>query len=382
MHSLANDLAEGVLLRQQGPHLSLYQPTHRRRPENQQDPIRYRNLVRSLEDSLRQMHPADGVRELIAPFQELVDDWAFWNHAEHGLAVLGARGFFRVYRLLRPVPERAIVADSFHLKPLLRIVQSADRFHVLALNRQAAKMFEGNRDALREIEMAPGARTLAEALGDEHTEPHSTVASYGGPGGGGLAKHHGHGSRKDEIGIDTERYFRAVDRVVLEHHSRPSGLPLVLASLPEHQSPFRGVSQNPFLLEEGLAGDPWALEADDLRARAWRLVEPQYVAKLAAHAERFHAARAKGLGSDDLKAVAAAAHAGRVGTLLVEAESVVPGRIDGESGEVRAAELAHPEVDDVLDDLAELVIRAKGEVVVVPADRMPTGTGVAAVYRF
>jgi len=106
------------------------------------------------------------------------------------------------------------------------------------------------------------------------------------------------------------------------------------------------------------------------------------VAKLEAHAGRFHAARAKGLRSDDMNAVAAAAHAGRVATLLVEAESVVPGRIDGESGEVHAADLAHPHVDDLLDDLAELVLRAKGEVVVVPADRMPTGTGVAAIYRF
>lgn len=381
MHSLTNDLALGVLLRQEGPHLSLYQPTHRRRPENQQDAIRFRNLVKALEDSLRRMHPAADVRELIGPFQALVDDWPFWNHAQHGLAVLGARGFFRVYKLLRPVPELAIVAESFHLKPLLRIVQSADRFHVLAVNRQAARMFEGNRDALREIEMAPGARTLAEALGEEHTEPHTTVASYGGPGGG-LAKHHGHGSRKDEAGIDTERYFRAVDRVVLEHHSRPSALPLVLATLPEHQSPFRSVSQNPFLLEEGLPGDPWALDTEDLRARAWQVVEPQYLAKLAGHAERFHAARTKGLGSDDLKAAAHAAHAGRVATLLIEAESIVPGRIDDETGDIRPADVAHPDVNDVLDDVAELVMRAKGDVVVVPADRMPTGTGIAAIYRF
>jgi len=40
---------------------------------------------------------------------------------------------FRVYRLQRPVPELAIVADSFHTKPLLRILQSADRYQVLAL---------------------------------------------------------------------------------------------------------------------------------------------------------------------------------------------------------------------------------------------------------
>ena len=29
--------------------LSLYQPTHRRHPDNQQDPIRFRHLVKALE---------------------------------------------------------------------------------------------------------------------------------------------------------------------------------------------------------------------------------------------------------------------------------------------------------------------------------------------
>lgn len=382
MHSLSDDFAQGVLLEQQGPHLSLYQPTHRHRPENQQDPIRFRNLVKRLEDSLQQKYAAGDVRELVDPYRALAEDPEFWNHTQLGLAVLAAPGFFRVYRLLRPVPELAVVAGSFHLKPLLRIVQSADRFHVLAIDRQAARMFEGNRDALKEIAMVPGARTRSEALGDEHTEPHSTVASYGGPGGGGLAKHHGHGSRKDEIDLDTERYFRAVDRVVLEHYSRPSGLPLVLASLTEHQTPFRRVSQNPSLLDEGVAGDPGAVDTEELCARAWRVVEPQYLAKLAGHADRFLAARAKGLGSDDVAAVAGAALGGRVGTLLLEADCVVPGRIDHQTGAVQTADLHHPDVNDVLDDVGELVMRAKGEVVVVPADRMPTGTGLAAIYRF
>jgi len=37
------------------------------------------------------------------------------------------------------------VADSFHTKPLLRVLQSADRYQILALNRHEAKLYEGNR---------------------------------------------------------------------------------------------------------------------------------------------------------------------------------------------------------------------------------------------
>jgi hypothetical protein len=35
----------------------------------------------------------------------------------------------------------------------------------------------------------------------------------------------------------------------------------------------------------------------------------------------------------------------------------------------------------VIDDLAEAVLRTGGEVVVVPAARMPTDTGLAATFR-
>ena len=115
-----------------------------------------------------------------------------------------------------------VVAYSFHIKPLIRIVQSADRYQVLGLNRREVKLFEGNRDALDEIEPAPGVpRTITDALGEELTEPHLTVASYG-MGAAGPAMHHGHGAKKDEVDLDAERFFRAVDRAVLEHHSKSS----------------------------------------------------------------------------------------------------------------------------------------------------------------
>ena len=35
----------------------------------------------------------------------------------------------------------------------------------------------------------------------------------------------------------------------------------------------------------------------------------------------------------------------------------------------------------MLDDLGERVLRSGGEVVIVPADRMPTRSGLAATYR-
>jgi len=364
------------------PCLSLYQPTHRRHPDNQQDPIRFRHLVQALETSLRHQHTPDAVKALIEPFEALEQDHNFWNHTQDGLAVLGAPGLFRVFLLQRPVAELAVVADSFHTKPLRQWLQSSGRYQVLALSLNKVQLFEGGRNTLDAVVLAAGVpQTMAAALGEERTEPHATVSSYGGIGGGHMAMHHGQGGKKDEIDGDAERFFRAVDRAVLEHHSRPSGLPLMLAALPEHHHLFREVSHNPLLMASGLMVDPQGLQHDDLRQRAWDVAAPRQAAQQAAWSDAYSAAAAHGLGSEDLSQVAHAAVAGRVATLLIEAERQVAGRIDGSTGRIDPADLGSPHVDDVLDDLGTLVESMGGEVHVLPAERMPCRTGVAASFR-
>jgi hypothetical protein len=365
------------------PCLSLYQPTHRRYPENQQDPIRFRNLVKNLEQSLRQEYPAAETRLLLEPFETLAQDRGFWNHTLDGLAVLGGPNLFRVFQIQRPVRELAIVADSFHTKPLRHFLQFVGRYQVLGLNLRSVRLFEGDRDVLDEIESGPAVqRTVAEALDEEPAESHLTVASYGGVGGASIPMHHGHGGKKDQADIGAERFFRAIDRAVIEDHSRPSGLPLILAALPEHHSLFGEVSHNALLMAEGITIHPNDLPLNELRERAWQVVEPQYQARMAALADEFAVAKSKGLGSDDLAQVAQAAAAGRVATLLIEADRQIAGRLDGAAGLIEGADLSHPQVDDLLDDLGELVGKMGGQVLVVLAEQMPGGTGVAATYRY
>ena len=59
---------------------------------------------------------------------------------------------------------------------------------------------------------------------------------------------------------------------------------------------------------------------------------------------------------------------------------------DEEPGDLRHGGVAVGDVCVVLEvfctDLGERVLRTGGEVVIVPAERMPTQTGAAAIYRF
>ena len=157
---------------------------------------------------------------------------------------------------------------------------------------------------------------------------------------------------------------------------------LLLAAMPEHHHLFRTVSRNPSLMADAIDTYPGALSIDRLRERAWQLVLPLYLDRLSGLVERFGAAGAKDLGSGDLAEIARAAAASRISTLLIEADRAIPGHFDPASGAIELAPLEDPNVDDLLDDVGEHTLKTGGDVVIVPPERMPTDTGIAAIYRF
>ena len=384
MKLLTKELIQELLAVEQAPCLSLYMPTDRTHPENLKNPIRFKNLVSELEESLLQKYSANEVKEYLEPLETLVNDNDIWNYTKDGLAVFSAEGIFEVVSLHKSVEELAMVADSFHTKPLRQYLQSVDHFHVLGLTLHDIRLFEGNRHSLTEIELTDDTpKTIAEALGDELTDKHTTVASYGGSGGESSPMHHGHGGRKDETEKDTERFFRIVANTIYEQYTKPSGWPLILAALPEHHNLFQKVSKNPLLLPNGITINPSAVSPDQLAKMAWEIMEPEYNLKLETLVDRFEQARANSKGSDDYKEVAVAAVEGRVDTLIVEADRIIAVRVTNlVTGNTQKKDMKNPRVDDLLDDMGELVIKMGGQVMVLPTDKMPSETGLAAIFRY
>jgi len=368
----------------EAPCISIYMTTHRSHPENIQDTIRYENLVKQVKESLIEKYPKTETLKLLERFETLASDDEFWNHTSDGLAVLGSPGLFEVIRLHVPVEEAVIVSDSFHIRPLRRILQSKDRYQVLALTLDSVHLYEGNRQSLSEIELPDDfPNSMVEALGKELTDKHSTVASYGGLGGDSKNMRHGHGGKKEEMDIDAERFFRVVADSVHERYSKHDALPLLLAALPEHHHLFHDVNKNPLVLAEGIEINPQAVSTDELAKLSWKIMEPVYSEKLDIMVGEFNQAKANGLGTDDIDEVIEAAKAGRVDTLYVEAHRVMASKLrNKDTGRFKTTDTTQPVLDDKLDDVGDLVAKMGGAVVIIPKEHMPTKTGVACVFRY
>ncbi len=379
--TIVNDFPNEFLKTQEGPFISLYQPTHRHSPDNLQDPIMYKNLVKKVEESLKEGYSKREIEPIMQPFYELADNKPFWQHAHDGLAILANKDGGIIYLLQRPVAELAVVADSFHIKPLIRIFQSADRYQVLGLNRSKFTIYEGDRYGLSEIlfdEDTP--TTIEDILGDEYDEKYLTAGTYAGPSGVGVF--HGHGGKKENQAKVVEKFFRQVDRYVTEEVSKQSGLPLFLVALDEYHTTFQTISRNPYLQKKRIDIDYTALTTDKLNEIVWKEMEQVYLAKTDKLVESFRSAQAKLMASDDIAQVVRAAWEKRIDTVLIESDRIIPGKIDYETGHMVEGDLNNPGIDDILDDLAEKVIRNGGSVVVLPKERMPATTGVAATYKY
>jgi len=381
MYEIVKDFPNEIIFKEGKPCISLYQLTHKHSPENQKDLIVFKNSIREIEDSLKQKYKKTDIKLIMKPFYKLMDDRDFWNNTLDGIAILTNRDNCVVYVLARPMENIAIVSDSFIIKPLIRAFQSADNYHLLGLSGNAFSLYEANRYGIEKVEMSAEIfKTIKEVLGDEYTESFLTHGSYGGTAGNAIF--HGQGGKKDEADKDLVKYFRYVDKVVLEKFSNVAKLPVILVSLAEHQGIFREISNNPYLMEEGIKASYDSLDMGQLNKKAWDIIEPVYLEKTRKLINSFNDAKANLLGTDDLVQVGRAIFEKRVKTILIEADRIIPGKYDFSTGILELGNIDNPDYGDILDNMVKSVLRDKGEVVVLPKERMPSDTGVAAIYRF
>lgn len=380
LYEIVNQFPDDMIFEETGPFISLYQPTHKHFPENKQDPIVFKNLVREIEQSLQKKIERKFVSSFVKPFHELAENREFWNSTSAGIAVLASQNKCIVYNLHRSVKEFAVVADSFHIKPLIKAFQGMENYHLLSLSRENFTLYEGNRYGFSEVKLDSDApRTSKEVLGDQLTDSYVGFGSFGGAGGQPV--YYEQGGKKDEVDKDTEKYFRYVDRFVFENYSKPSKSPLILVSLKEYHSYFKRISHNSYLFHESIDASYDTLEEKELRTRASEIIEHINSEKTDEILQSYGKAEADALGSSDVAQVAKAASEGRVSTVLIEADKIIPGKIQ-KNGAIKFDDIEHPDVDDILDDLAVLVLSKKGRIVVLPKEEMPRTTGVAAIFRY
>jgi hypothetical protein len=388
MNTLSRDDLRTLMGKYKGLCVSIYMPTHRVGAGIQQDPIRLKNLLVEAEEHLL----ASGLRtpdaqELLEPAQKLLQDSLFWQRQSDGLALFLSPGVFRYYRLPFDFDELVVITDRFHIKPLLPLLSGDGQFYVLALSQNEVRLLQGTRYSVSEVALEGAPESLTETL--RYNDPEKRLqfhTSTRTPGGKGQrpAIFHGHGvASADDPKDYISRYFHQVNEG-LQDLLRDDQAPLVLAGVDYLHPIYKEANTYPYLVDEGIEGNPEELRAEELHEQAWAIVQPyfQKAQEEAAAQYRQLAGAGSAQASSDLKEVVPAAYHGRVETLFVAVGTHQWGTFDPDTDVVRLHEKAEAGDEDLLDFVAVQTLANRGSVYAIEPEKVPDGALLAAVFRY
>lgn len=363
--------------------VSLFMPAHRMRPQTDQDPIRLKNLLRGAEDRLaeRGMSKKDIDPILEAP-RRLLSDFTFWERQGDGLAVFFSKDMIRTFRLPLAFPELVVVADNFHIKPLLPMLVDDGRFFLLSLSQKQVRFFEGSRHEVEEVNFPDGLSTLEDLFGTavftKDTQVRSATRST--PSQGGYGVFHGHDPQEDEK-KHLLNWMHVLDEEI-SGRVKEANAPLVVACVDYLFPLYQEANTYHKLAVGNLSGNPEEMSVPELHESAWGLVQPIYKKERLEATARYNDLSATGKTTDETgEAVLGALH-GRVDTLFVDVGMEIWGEFDAEQMKVNIHQHREPCDTDLTNLAAIHTLLNGGSVFPLSMVDGQIHTPIQAIFRY
>jgi hypothetical protein len=188
---------------------------------------------------------------------------------------------------------------------------------------------------------------------------------------------HGHGGAPDASKDFVAEFFREIDRA-LANVLRMGTEPLVFAGVDYLFPIYQEANTYANLLPQPVIGNPELWSADELRARAWPLVESIVRKEREAEIARYGNRISQGRALNRLEDIMIAAHAGAVETLFLDPAARRMGAFDSATLKVHLDEPPQEDSEDLINLAATLVLRGNGEVQPLAAGDVPGGGEMAA----
>ena len=338
--------------RQADPAISILMSTHRTFPDNKQDPITLKNLVKEAEQRL--LETMD--KREVWPIMEFINgqvDAHDHNQNLDGLALFAGADRADIILLPFSVNERAIIDSSFATRDIVRGLFDSVSYFIVVVSREYARLIHAYND-----------RPVHEF--DRNTQvqgypfPIKNTSLYSTSG-------HERSQAQSEDNLLKE-FLNVVDKSLQEIQGKRGSerLPVIVIGDARNVALFKELSDRP----DDIVGE--VTNSPDLEADALALVKDaqEAVTTLRASAEATamdQLGQARGAGSlrTDLSAIYRAATEGNAERLYVRRGYVQAGLIDSDARTVTAHDDAGAEgvTDDVVDELIERVQANGGDIV-------------------
>ncbi|MBP9681445.1 MAG: hypothetical protein KBD76_08570 [Bacteriovorax sp.] len=242
-----------------------------------------------------------------------------------------------------PVYENVVVARSLHLKSILPWVKGEDQFYLITLSSKQCRLLKGDSFSLTEVSSV--------ALTEDETVK--------------IKKHNDKTMKHKILSRAEESFYRIL---------KDDKLPIILGGVEELHDIYLHLNRDPDLLKERIAGNLDKSSFEELHNECLLILN-----SIKAQNDRnlllsYREMKPYGKVVDQLTEITIAAIQGRVRNLMIASDRFLWGHLDKTTGKVTNQinkNLAIPE-DDILDDLAEIVIARGGHVTLFKYKEMPS----------
>lgn len=371
----------------EGEHLvSLYAPMQRAGREVRQNQIRWKNVLKEARQKLAILKISEAViQQLLQPAETRLADIGFWQCQSDGLAFFLSPDGSKSFELPVAFEQTTTIGNRYHIRPLLAAFNRQHYCFILAASPKRVRLLKIDGQTVLEQQPENLPANLQNALDTDKYRSalrhHST--SQTGANGRQVGTCYGHGGSDPDVNKQEMilQFFRRLNGA-LEQFFAAEEVPLIFAGV-EYLIPiFKQTCSCRNLDEQALTGNPDELSPDQLRTKTEPImaatVERQHVKLISDYEKKADTDWA----SSDVAEVYTAAKLGQIETLLLSDDFSRSGHLDdsGHLNYITSSTNQNTNVD-VVNLIVGHTFRKGGKAVSIPANRMPAGTNIAAIFR-
>jgi hypothetical protein len=333
--------------------------THRTRPDNQQDIILLKNLVKEAEERLLNEYDKRYIEPVIKNLNSIVAGIDH-NHNLESLILFASHDFADYTRLPVDVKDRVVIDESFATRDLVRAMHQESAYYILVLSRQNARLIEAFNDKV--VEEIDGKFPIKNSL---YTTDKLKLSMVDG---------------QDNM---IEEFFNRVDKTVWEV-TKDHTLPIVLATESRNFDHYFKVSDRKDLILGHINRGRDDDKAHHIVAEAWTLVLDLIKTRNEARMSDLRSAVTSGKFVSDYNDILKAIREGRGKTLFVRKGYFQPAILENDVIQLienRGNNMKNV-IDDINDELIEMNMAFGGDTVFIDNDEMDLFERIALITRY
>ncbi len=283
----------------------------------------------------------------LAPIEALMLDNKVINQMKGNIGIFRNENSFQVLHLPIEVATVCQVATSFYVKPLLKWIQDDKLFLLLDIENDSAHLYLGSQDSFKHVDSI----TFSEYIETPTLK-----------------------SKMEEIDF-------WLDEWVSQLKNRPETSLFITGEKSIIDSLTKKLHRKNILVMPVLKICNQQM-SKDIYHSVRKLIKDESRILVDKALIEFNLAQESKLTSKNIFQISKAVTRKQVSKLIIADELNIFGKIDPKSGKLTIHQFDQDhEDDDILDDLAQMVLSQGGEVVVAPSDKMPKGLPVVAILH-